>query len=507
MSDPTLKRFGRKLRSDSRTGAVMPLFAFIFPVLILLAGFAINLAWMQLLATELKIATDASCHAGGRAMSLNQTTEAAITEARRVAQLNTVGGHTLSVGDENSNSDVVLTFGVSVRGGDNGQGMYQFTEVDRADVDSGAARATSLAVTASPDFGMAFNVMALKRYQPVRRSIATQVDRDIALVLDRSGSMLYYQDEEALEDVLDWLRDNERPVWVPSTIRRYRYWYWHGGWRGWWEDRGYMSHSEAGSSWRWDYDSWDYRDDEDGGSFVDRAYITDDEHDDATDSLYQRDYSNNVIYQVENYHNPDHTLGDSYSSSESDELVSPMAQYLSDWEYVSSSAPRYSSWWYVEQGVETFLTVLESTAQDERVSLVTFSSSATLDQNLLSTYGPIRSDVFGTYPDGGTAIGAGMDTGLPPIISGSAARPFAAKTIIVLTDGVSGDDPVDSVEDIVADNDVTIHTMTFTSGADRDTMEEVARIGRGRAYHADDGADLMRDFNEIANNLPTILTE
>ena len=153
---------------------------------------------------------------------------------------------------------------------------------------------------------------------------------------------------------------------------------------------------------------------------------------------------------------------------------------------------------------------MESTAQDENVSLVTFNLGATLDEVLLSSYQPIRDRVLDTYPGGGTAIGLGLETGLPPIITGAGARPFAAKTIIVLTDGVSSGntkDPIEAVKDIVGDNDVTIHTMTFTAGADKTTMQEVARIGHGRAYHADDGADLVRDFNEIANNLPTILTE
>ena len=82
---------------DRRKGAVAPLFALLLPVLFLLSGFAINLAYMQLLTTELKIATDAAAHAGGRAMSIHQTTDAAYHHAHRIAALNRVGGQSVHV--------------------------------------------------------------------------------------------------------------------------------------------------------------------------------------------------------------------------------------------------------------------------------------------------------------------------------------------------------------------------------------------------------------------------
>ena len=55
-----------------RRGAILPLFAVLLPVLLIFAGFAINMAYMQLVATELKITTDCAAHAGGRAMSVAQ---------------------------------------------------------------------------------------------------------------------------------------------------------------------------------------------------------------------------------------------------------------------------------------------------------------------------------------------------------------------------------------------------------------------------------------------------
>jgi hypothetical protein len=49
--------------------------------------------------------------------------------------------------------------------------------------------------------------------------------------------------------------------------------------------------------------------------------------------------------------------------------------------------------------------------------------------------------------------------------------------------------------------------VTFGEGADQNLMQDVAEIGGGKHYHAATGAELVAIFEEIANNLPTILTK
>lgn len=520
MLDPTPRIHwkGGKSRHD-RDGAIMPLFALLLPVLLIFAGFAVNLAYMQLISTELKIATDAAAHAGGRAMSLKQSSDVqesidiTIAQAKLSAQANLVGGRVLSVGAGDDESQIQLNFGKSIRA-NNGHGMYEFSEIDMKDIVDGSQRPSSLAVVGNIELPMMFGMLklhsdgggmtgGLSSFNPYRRSIATQVDRDIALVLDRSGSMLFYRDEIGLEDTLEDLYNS----WVTKTIpgyTKYHYWRWSNRY-GRWYDKGYWKPSDANSSWQ-------IRDPSDtqwqGPETTSSRRISWSEYQDATAYLYDRRYSSNVIYQLEAWTNPSHTLGDTYSSSENSQLTDEMAKYCQDWKYVSG-APRYSRWWYLEQGVQAFLDVLDSTDQEELVSLVTFSSTATLDLGLQETYTQIRKDVEDINPYGGTAIGDGMTTGLPPIVSGEAARPFAAKTIVVLTDGENnnGQDPGAAVEEIMGQYAVTIHTVTFTLGADQTAMKAVAEAGRGRHYHADDGNALITIFEEIANNLPTILTE
>jgi Mg-chelatase subunit ChlD len=158
-----------------------------------------------------------------------------------------------------------------------------------------------------------------------------------------------------------------------------------------------------------------------------------------------------------------------------------------------------------------FLNVLDQTDQHEQVSLASYASNASLDLALVSSsdYSQVRSALGNLGPNGNTAIGQGMQTGIPSLLDLQRARPFAAKTLIVMTDGMhnTGIDPVTVAGQLVNTYDVTIHTVTFGAGADLVRMREVARLGGGNHYHAATGEQLSDVFEEIANNLPTIVTE
>jgi Mg-chelatase subunit ChlD len=152
--------------------------------------------------------------------------------------------------------------------------------------------------------------------------------------------------------------------------------------------------------------------------------------------------------------------------------------------------------------------VLDTTSQEEQVSIASYSSSATLDTYLEKNFNIIRETVDGLNTGGSTAIGRGMNEGIQALIH-AAARPYASKTMVVMTDGMhnSGISPVDVAISLMSAYNLTIHTVTFGEGADQDLMEDVAAIGGGKHYHAATGTELVAIFEEIANNLPTILTK
>lgn len=110
---------------------------------------------------------------------------------------------------------------------------------------------------------------------------------------------------------------------------------------------------------------------------------------------------------------------------------------------------------------------------------------------------------------GMTAIGRGLQDGIVGITAPSFARANAAKTIVVMTNGqqnrgISPESVARTAHDVYG---ITVHTMTFSSGADQAHMQLVASDGGGRYWHADDQAELIAVFEEIANNLPTLLTK
>ncbi len=92
---------------QKRRGAVIALFAILLPVLLLLCGVAINIAYMQLTHTEMQVAVDAAARAGGRAFSEFQDVDQAKQMAFDTAPLNDVAGAPLQI--DQSDGGAVVT--------------------------------------------------------------------------------------------------------------------------------------------------------------------------------------------------------------------------------------------------------------------------------------------------------------------------------------------------------------------------------------------------------------
>lgn len=173
-------------RSRSRRGAVIPLVCILLPVLIILASFSINLAYMELVRTQAQIASDAAVRAAGRTFSLTGSLTEARTAARNTAARNLVGGRALQMPD----SSFVL--GTATR--PNIGQRFGFQPLPPTDPN---ARPNAMRVTVNENNlrPLFRGLNGMNNFGFTRTAVSTQVEVDIALVLDRSGSMAYASDE------------------------------------------------------------------------------------------------------------------------------------------------------------------------------------------------------------------------------------------------------------------------------------------------------------------------
>src|SRR3954464_2658378 len=103
----------------SRRGAMLVLIALCLPLCIIMAAFAVDVAWMQLVRTELRTSTDAAARAGAKQLSLAQDTTSARNMAKTVAKRNLVAGNPLLLADSD------IEFGVSAQA--NETARFKFT--------------------------------------------------------------------------------------------------------------------------------------------------------------------------------------------------------------------------------------------------------------------------------------------------------------------------------------------------------------------------------------------
>lgn len=372
----------RKYRKANRRGAMLVLIAVCLPLFLIMAAFAVDVAWMQLVRTELRTSTDAAARAGAKELSLSQSTNTARNRAKEVARRNLVAGEPLQL----ANNDIVFGRGVQA----NEAARFKFT--------AGGNSPNAVQVMGRRDKGsqsgpvnlLFAGVLGVEQFKPVETATSTQLDRDICLVVDRSGSMMWN------------LTNSNLPKGAP----------------------------DCGP--------------------------------------------------------PD---------------------------------PR-SRWGALTVSLEAFLQELDKTNQDERVALCSYSSNTTecgnkykisqIDSDLVGDYSAIRSSMssLSSKPvKGRTAISAGIDEGIK-VLTGKKVRPFAVKTMVLMTDGIhnEGPEPVLSARN-AAKKDIVIHTITFSNEADTKRMQEVASATGGRHFHAPTAEDLTRIFKEIASTLPVLLTD
>jgi Mg-chelatase subunit ChlD len=363
---------------------MLVLIAICLPLCVIMAAFAVDVAWMQLVRTELRTATDAAARAGAKELSLSQSESAAKQRAKQAALRNEVAGSGLQL----ANNDIQI--GASTQA--NPTAKFSFSaNSTKPNAVRVKGRRTSGSLGGPVDLLFA-GVLGVDDFEPEHTATSTQLDRDICLVVDRSGSMM----------------------WKLT-----------------------------------------------GGSVVPEG---------------------------------------------SSECGKPHATK--------------SRWGALATALEAFLQELDKTKQKEQVGLVSYSSDttecgntyqiSTIDTDLSFDYSSVRSKMaaMSSKPvKGRTAIGAGVDNGIK-VLTGTKVRPFAVRTMVLMTDGIhnTGPEPILSAA-VAAQQDIVIHTVTFSDDADIARMKAVAEATGGLHFHADDQSELVSVFRKIAATLPVMLTE
>ncbi len=175
---------------------------------------------------------------------------------------------------------------------------------------------------------------------------------------------------------------------------------------------------------------------------------------------------------------------------------------------VSGSMANQGKFEALGNAVDVFLAILEDSPQNEHVSLTVYSDEVRKPQVLTPVLDLIRSGFASESPGGFTAIGRGLTSGLDSIQNDPAVRPFALKSIIVMTDGQHNRGVEPSViARQAADEGIVVHAVTFSPEADRVRMQEVADLTGGMYLHADTNEQLVEVFETIARSLAQVLIE
>ena len=170
----------RRLRA-ARRGTMLVLITVLLAAFFISVIFSVDVAYMQLVNTQLRAATDAAAKAAVDTLSRTESTADAIQAAKDIAAANLVAGSPLVLGDDD------FQFGRTTT--DELTGRLVFL---RDEEPLSAVRIVGRKVESSPSGSVRLffgGMLGQPRYETFLSATAARRDRDICLVVDRSGSM------------------------------------------------------------------------------------------------------------------------------------------------------------------------------------------------------------------------------------------------------------------------------------------------------------------------------
>ncbi len=177
--------FANRHHSGKRKATLLVLLVFLLPVVVGIAAYAINLAYMELVRVELQISTDIATRAAGRTLAVTGSKSEAIANGQRYALLNPVCNLPLHL------TSTDLVFGVSTRTSENERYLFEQGKNPNAVKIKTDNFANSSIPMLFPSMGMPIE------FRSIKSAISTQSELDLSLVLDRSGSMTFSASEQS----------------------------------------------------------------------------------------------------------------------------------------------------------------------------------------------------------------------------------------------------------------------------------------------------------------------
>ncbi len=168
-------------RAAKRRGAMLILICVMIVAFLVTVVFTVDIAYMHLTKSELRSATDAAAKAAAEALARTRDQREAIAQGKAIAAEHSVAGRSLLLDD----TDFVFGQSLPVA-----NGKFAFDPTARG-INSVQVQGRRTANSLSGSVGLIFGrLLGRAQFEPRETATATFADRDIVLVVDRSGSMI-----------------------------------------------------------------------------------------------------------------------------------------------------------------------------------------------------------------------------------------------------------------------------------------------------------------------------
>ena len=133
----------------------------------------------------------------------------------------------------------------------------------------------------------------------------------------------------------------------------------------------------------------------------------------------------------------------------------------------------------------------------DEAAAISFSSSASLDQELTTTYQDVVNAINAYTAGGSTNVAGGISVAEDELLTGTNATPGASKVMIVLTDGFENVGDARDAADDAKNAGIRIFGIGLGNSVDTDLVEDISS-SPDDAFLAPDPADLDTVYAEIA---------